>query len=146
MRIFTKRDDSLFIPWGTREDPSTVFLNPPGGKRGNQSNAALFWEKLMVERAAQRVTAAVFIGFSMEIMQTTQSSSPRPSVANFPHVIPAKRIRYHDKHSPKALSPTHGSVIAYVYPSSMHSDEAYQLLLDHFGYLGVVCPGAPWVK
>ncbi len=55
---YTAMEDGLTRQWHGR-----VFLNPPGGKRGNKSMTALFWRKLMTEVYAGRVQQAVFLAF-----------------------------------------------------------------------------------
>ena len=119
--FFTKESDGLLHNWGGR-----VWLNPPGGKVGNASLTKLFWSKLVDEYLVGRVTQAVFLGFNLEVLQTTQTC--RRSVLSFPICIPAKRIAflYVDKAEPGLFGapgalkvgggPTHANVIAYLPP------------------------------
>lgn len=77
-----------------------VFLNPPGGTEmvlsgtGFRSNPVLFWSKLMhawwVERS---MNAAIFLGFTMEVLQTSQSVGEYPML-RFPFCVPRKRIAF----------------------------------------------------
>ena len=85
--------DGLTGTWGRG---SRVFLNPPG------SAFAPFWRKLLEEYAASRVSAAVFVCFSIDALQTTQNHN-EGGVLAFPCFIPNKRIAY--------LSPVDGSVM-----------------------------------
>jgi hypothetical protein len=107
-RIITK--NSLTAEW-TEGVPVSVYLNPPGGKVGNKSNTALFWQKLMDLRDSGMLEHAIFMGFSLEHLSVTQSCSL--SLCDFPIVIPKRRIKFV---SPEGLfnSPTHSNVIAYV--------------------------------
>lgn len=105
-------ENALSLGWGVGPEwtgKSNVFLNPPGGKIGNESKAVLFWKKLIEEWKEGRVGQAIFIGFSLEILQTSQCKGVT-SVAEFPFCIPSKRIRFDGSGS----SPTHGNVIVYV--------------------------------
>jgi hypothetical protein len=94
-------------PWNGR-----VFLNCPGGKcdsagvpltyvkgvgylypnglsaKGKaRSSTRLWWEKLTSSWISGHVTEAVFIGFNMEILQSTQGHSF--AVMDFPFCVPA---------------------------------------------------------
>ena len=80
-RYFTALEDNGFVQaWRGR-----VFLNPPGGKcdaRGLslelggkkplQSSGKAWWRKLQQEFDEGRVKEAVFVGYSLELLQTTQ--------------------------------------------------------------------------
>ncbi|HUC40267.1 MAG TPA: DNA N-6-adenine-methyltransferase [Gemmatimonadales bacterium] len=77
-QYFTEADDGLVQPWSGR-----VFLNPPGGL------VRAFWMALTVE---QRVAQAVWIGYSLEQLQTLQSCPVTP--LDFPICITAKRIAF----------------------------------------------------
>lgn len=79
----------------------SVFLNPPGGRAptGNractQSSAAMWWWKLVMEWRLRRVTEAVFVGFSLEIMRSTQDMPEEvPSVLAFPFCVPQDRVQF----------------------------------------------------
>lgn len=128
-KYFTKEDNSLEQPWANQ--PVSVFLNPPGGKLGNKSLTALFWQKLMDLRAEGLLSEAIFMGFSLEHLAVTQSCTY--SVGNFPIVIPAKRIRFV---SPQGTSnsPTHSNVLAYI-PGIENNTQAFKAA---FGDLGII--------
>lgn len=76
-----------------------VFMNPPGGVSplakgtGIKSNPALFWSKLMYEWEAGRVQMAIVLGFTIEVLQVTQSGSKYPMLM-FPFCIPRRRLRF----------------------------------------------------
>ncbi len=89
-----------------------VFLNPPGGKVKNKSEAALWWAKLARELEAGRVTQFVFVGFTLEILRTAQDYSKygpvSPLSVRFVRCFPRERICFGGK-----KSPTHANVIVY---------------------------------
>lgn len=77
-----------------------VFVNPPGGQRlvlmgtGLGSNPAIFWAKLMYGwHVKQTVNAAIFLGFTMEVLQTTQQTLEYPML-RFPFCIPSRRLQF----------------------------------------------------
>jgi hypothetical protein len=111
--FFTKEDDGFNQPWFGR-----VFLNPPGGKVGNESRAALWWAKLLDEWESGTVEQAVFVGFTLEILSTSQSS--RKSVGEFPCCFPHGRIDFFKEIEPGVYkeggSPGHANVIAFLPP------------------------------
>jgi hypothetical protein len=108
-RFFTREEDGLSNHWHGK-----VFLNPPGGKDGNKSKAVLFWMKLMEEFWKGDVEAAIFVGFSIEILQTSQGKGLF-SVGEHPFCIPSKRIQFDaPEGSVKRFSPSHASLIACV--------------------------------
>lgn len=109
-RIITKEQDALSTTWAT--SPATVYLNAPGGKIANKSSVAIYWQKLMDLRERGLLSEAIFMGFSLENLQVTQGLSCL-SMADFPLVIPAKRIKFV---SPAGAfnAPTHSNVIVYV--------------------------------
>lgn len=113
--IFTSREDGLVQPWRGR-----VFLNPPGGvikskeemaRWKTRSRAVAWWRMLVEEYGAGRIYAAIFIGFNMEILATSQSTEWM-SVLDFPFCVPKKRIAFTGK------QPTHSNVVVYVGPKA----------------------------
>jgi len=109
-RYFTQEYDGLAHEWSGR-----VFLNPPGGivygevrkKWDTRSSACAWWRKLVSEIAAGRVPAAVFVGFTLEILRTTQGFGWL-SALSFPLCVPAERLPF------SGPDPTHANVIVYV--------------------------------
>jgi hypothetical protein len=123
--------------WYGREDNSlgrdwhgSVFLNPPGGKTGNISNTGLFWTKLMRELELGHIDHAIFMGFSLECLASTQKPG-QFSVGAFPICIPAKRIRFVHPMDVKT-APSHSNVIAYIHG---RTDYTYRFLqvFEKFG-------------
>jgi hypothetical protein len=121
--------------------PSCVLLNPPGGKcdvfglrvekgeteRKARSSAKAWWYKLAREFVEGRVNKAVFIGFSIEILQMTQvidadSEVTLPTPLDFALCFPRTRLSFlQEVESPlggKVNMPvpgnTHASVIVYL--------------------------------
>jgi hypothetical protein len=88
-RIYTSTDDGLAREWRGR-----VFLNPPGGKDGDESVQKLWWFKLVREWMAGRATSAIFVAFSIEILQTSQIDSKGPIPLDFPICFPRSRVKY----------------------------------------------------
>jgi hypothetical protein len=107
--------DGLSLHWYACGEPSRVFLNPPGGKIQNPygtSSAKVWWFRLAEEYARGRVHSAVFLGFSLELLQTTQvkiphidlnpTSGPVPLAIPLqaPICVPDRRLRF-DKMVPR---------------------------------------------
>lgn len=140
--------------WAGPFAASRVFLNPPGGRQepdGRRvekgetgmkagSAAKAWWFKLVREWIEDRVLSAIFIGFSVEILQTTQVDPPRiagtirraemqqPTLfvpLDFPMCFPRKRLAYwHEGDDGKLVegkSPPHSSVIVYLPPKAVGS-------------------------
>lgn len=72
--------------------PGGVLLNPPGKSPENPGGASVWWHKLVYEwERGGRSWSAIFVGFSLEILQTAQSyDCLQPG--DFPHAVPDKRI------------------------------------------------------
>lgn len=122
-------DDSLFCKWA----PGSVFLNPPGGRRGSKSLAGLFWQRLMAHRREEKLSHAIFVGFTLEILRTTQGKLPgRQSAADFPFCIPAKRVHFDPPPGCEETSPTHGNAIIYV-PGSVDKSDKFAEVFSAFG-------------
>lgn len=111
----TEVSNGLAYPWFGR-----VLLNPPGGdapKGGpTRSNAVLWWSKLAHEYRVGNVQQALFIGFSIEILQATQNLACDQPL-DFPFCIPRERIKFIDHRTVKpAKMPGHANVIVYLPP------------------------------
>lgn len=112
-RIYTEEQDGLAFPWEGR-----IFLNPPGGKMGTASRQKLFWQKLVYDWQKGRITAAVFLSFSIELFQTSQVKPlGLPTPHDFTVCFPARRIAYLKEGSIFSHSPPHSSALIYLGPS-----------------------------
>ena len=83
-RIYTKADNGLMQPWH-----GTVFHNPPGGL------VAEFWAKFLAEWFADRMTAGIWVGYSLEQLQTLQQVEPGlMTPLDLSICVPKKRIAF----------------------------------------------------
>lgn len=111
-RIYTQHDDGLKQIW-----LGNVFLNPPGGKtEDGKSSAKLWWMKLAMHWQLVDVCAAIFIGFSLEQLQTTQVKNDLHTPLDFPICYPSRRIAYRKPGGGLGKSPPHSSFICYLGP------------------------------
>lgn len=94
--------DGFVLPWTGR-----VFCNPPGGKVGRESSQSVAWVKLMMERAAGRVTAGVYVCFNLGFLQTSQGHGRGLALPlDFPICYPASRVDYLVDHLPDKKKPS----------------------------------------
>jgi hypothetical protein len=102
-----------------------VFLNPPGGKDdAGQALVPQFWNKLVREWTNGNVHEAIWIGYSLEQLQTLQNSSTTGMTPmDFPFCIPSSRIPFVENPARKAKreaegkkksGPTHANYIVYL--------------------------------
>lgn len=128
-RFFTVEDDGLRQDWRGR-----VFLNPPGGRDADgDSLVNLFWSKAMREWWEGRIEQMVWIGYSLEQLQTLQQPGTAYTPINFPLCFTERRIAFVENEAKKAeriakeiakgkkpnmkSSPSHSNYIAYVGPN-----------------------------
>jgi hypothetical protein len=147
-RYYTKTDNGLDKKWHGR-----VFLNPPGGRineqgkpveHGGLSSSKVWWRKLVNSYILEQVTQAIFIGFSMEMLQTCQlgdNPTTGRSLTDFPICIPKRRIAF-DKHVGRKWvagnQPTHANVIVYLPDRAVHPEHARQRFFEWFGSFGAI--------
>lgn len=126
--------DGLLQQWHGK-----VLLNPPGGKTSkhnpsltgiSKSYAVVWWGKLVSEWLAGNVEQAIFVGFTLEILRTTQKLSNLPLPLNFPMCFPSKRICFDypldtemgrpvmGTERRESAQPTHPNVIVYLPPKT----------------------------
>jgi hypothetical protein len=122
-----------------------VFLNPPGGRSddlervvkskcreegtcglpvghvhsGVEANQKKWWFKLADEYRVGRVQAAVFVCFSVELLQNTQCGTPDGLAIplDFPICFPSRRVAYVKPGGLVGASPPHASAIVLVAPT-----------------------------
>lgn len=92
---------------------------PPGHKhQGVTSSAVTWWRALCGEWEADRVTAAIFIGFSIELLQSCQGgTNPGPHPLDFYCCFPRDRIPFDvvkDGVRVPGKQPTHSNVIVFL--------------------------------
>jgi ParB family chromosome partitioning protein len=106
-RFFTKDDSGLSTPW-----PGRVFVNPPGGL------VREFWRHLVAGYIFGQVTEAIWIGYSLQQLQTLQTDGRGPaSRADF-ICYPRKRIAFVNEQGMPSKAPTHANYIAYMGPNA----------------------------
>lgn len=109
-----------------------IFLNPPGGtlrikkddskelvdykksiseKYGTGSHTVAWWRKLVQEYDIGNTSQAIFIGFSIEILQTAQTNNTLRNALSFPICVPKERIKFIKEDGSVGKSPTHANVI-----------------------------------
>jgi hypothetical protein len=171
--IFTASYNGFVRPWSGR-----VFLNPPGGscdsdgvmlekrppekgwfrttdgaKATGQSAQKAWWFKLAREWAEGRVTAAIFLCFSVELLQTTQNKTPlgMPIPLDFPICFPAGRVDYMKEKGGALVpggAPPHSSAIVFLPRTATIDAELEDLRAfgEQFSALGRVVspPSIPW--
>lgn len=148
-RFYTRVDNGFTKPW-----KGSVFLNPPGGrcddngkrvKVGGQSSAKAWWRKLVHEYDSGRVTQAIFVGFSLEILQSAQliqgedTHPPTSHPLFFPFCVPIRRTKYARIKRGKFVvgaRPPHASVFIFIPPlntSAVKDDAHYSHAIELFG-------------
>lgn len=90
-RFFTAEDDGLRQIWMGR-----VFLNPPGGL------VREFWQALMLGKRMNDFEQAIWIGYSLEQLQTLQWKAGQPTPLDFPICVTARRISFVENAAKKA--------------------------------------------
>ena len=138
-RIFTREDDGFTRPWWGR-----VFLNPPGGlsddqqrrvkgkcretgscglpightHSGVEASQKKWWFKLSREFDAGRgrVKSAIFVCFSVELLQNAQVETPAGLTTPLDHSLcfPARRVAYVKPGGEVGAQPPHASCIVYL--------------------------------
>ncbi len=149
-KIYTKENSGLVQPWQGR-----IFLNPPGGKmklingvweemprdeHGRQngpgvSSMVVWWDKLVREWSNNPQNSAVFIGFTLEILRSSQVEWCVAPVQKFPRCYPSQRLNF------RGTSPTHANVIVYLPPYyEWDRGRMADKIQQHFGDIGY-CEG-----
>jgi hypothetical protein len=145
--------DGFLCEWSFEGKPSRVFCNPPGGKLDRKtlkpvtnkgpgfSSAAVGWAKLMHEYEAGHVQQAVFVGFNLELLRTSQGFEGIRGAGEFPLCFPKSRLCFWNEGKDEEHSdPTCANVIVYVPPrvelgvtGDTHARERFRLLFSPLG-------------
>lgn len=127
--FYSKTANGLVMPWF-----GNVFLNPPGGKVAGKSSQKLWWQKLVAEWEFGEVRNAIFVCFSVELLQTSQVDAKGPLPLEFPICFPSRRVSYTTESGVKGSSPPHSSCIVLV---AQKTDVVYRFIAA-FGPMGYV--------
>lgn len=118
----------------------------PHAHVGRHSAQKRAWRKLVEEWRDGRVSQAVFLCFSLELLQVAQSDAApgEPLPTDFPVCYPRRRLAYR-RPSPDGsevgASPPHASCAVYLPPPDPLRDRAVDRFVDRFSTLGrVVVP------
>ncbi len=136
---YTINDNGLAKPWH-----GSVFCNPPGGSlvddrdwislfpdgQNGRSLAKAFWQKLCKEVKGGHIDHAIFLAFSVDLLQTSQSCLH--AAGDFPVCFPSHRIKYLDVSLQAKTSPPNISAIIYV-PGTKDNTEGFVNTFSHVG-------------
>lgn len=110
LRILTKEDDGLEVPWFADGEHGTVWCNPPGGfldrktlkpaVRG-MSSACAWWYELLEYYRAGIVTSALYYTFRLDVLQNIQAEPGYEPPHAFPFCIFGERPRHYSAETPK---------------------------------------------
>jgi len=108
-------------------DSGACGLPPGHTHQGVTSSAKFWWNKLVQEYVSGRVEQAVFVGFSLEILQSTQVPYDNRAVLplHFPCCYPSERVRFLQEQEGQLVEgdqPTHANVLVYL-PHKWNADE-----------------------
>ncbi len=122
-RIITAEEDFRVTPWvpgapapnrlrtDRRVAPAghtcTVGLNPPGDPRGEL--VAFAWLTLVEYYLRGWITAAVWVGFSLEQLSRLQRVGARSHPLRHPTVVPSERVAYRRTLTELGADPPHAS-------------------------------------
>lgn len=141
-KFYTAEDDGLKQPWSGR-----VFLNPPGEKdQHKRPLVPQFWRNLMVRWFYRDISEAIWIGYSLEQLQSLQNAGAGGQTPlDFAMCIPRRRIAFVENEAKKAAriakliaagkdpneksQPSHANYVTYIGPNG----EAFKRVFGQFG-------------
>lgn len=116
--FFTKEQDGLSQNWNGAH---TIFLNPPGDKRGALPKA--FWNKLRSMTCAYGFQAGIYVGFSLEQLRYLEG------IKNASTAIIKQRVKYLRPDGSVGESPAHGSFVSFIGEES-YGNKFYSVFSD----------------
>lgn len=131
--IFTIFDGGLSKPWFGR-----VLCNPPGGKISNNSQQAIWWDKLLTEYQSGRVSAAIFVAFNAEIIRLRQE------VFDFPVCFPLQRQKFLKEVGGELVVDPHPTKFNCIVHLPSSQDNTASLFYQYFSDLGRVVFDHAW--
>lgn len=144
--FYDKRNDGLGKPWNLCQfdlmtpGPTSVFLNPPGGKTDDgKSKVKLWWRKMIGQSVCPWFSHGLFLSFSIEACQVTQIGGENSySLLDFPTCFFKRRVDFLDPITEKPVKGnTHSSCITYL-PGSLNKTHRF---FETFKELGKVTLG-----
>jgi len=113
---------------------------PPGHKHHDvESSQKLWWQRLAMTWKGGWVHNAIFVCFSIELLQSTQVDTKGPLPLEFPICFPARRLAYIGGDGKPQGSPPHASCIICL----TNKPDVLTRFIDHFSTFGhIVVPRA----
>ena len=120
---------------------------PPPGSKDRDIGSAAWWHKLAGEWRASRTQRAIFLAFSIEVLQTAQAhwnKMPGLLPTDFPICYPKIRIRYLNETGEEDGGSPHASCIMFL-PNTETWEADVKRFSDCFEEIGaVVVPQKSW--
>ena len=130
------KKDGFKEPWGGREYPTNLWINPPGSKIKGKSQQKMAWQYLMEQYEIGNVKSAIFLSFNLNLMQSSQIKQEGKLPMTFAFCVPKQRIAYLKSDLSSSSNPTHPSALFYINPKNDVSK--IQLFKEVFSSIGHV--------